>query len=222
MKRRAIEYQADMADQDVIGSTNSCEADCGHRVGGALWCRNLPAPHRRWESEGVGVSRRFLGSWPHGPGNLCEAAGALWLGSDARGLRGTVLDGEGRRRAAGLVSTGLRAMLVPRAPDGRRARRSGAACPIVEQDRPSGSRLRAASPDSGAAGERLGGGRAVRADAPVWALLLARGSRPRHRMTTSPSRSRRCRTAPATLARVHHRVADARMAPHRGRQRAAV
>ena len=112
MKRRAIEYQADMADQDVIGSTNSCEADCGHRVGGALWCRNLPAPHRRWESEGVGVSRRFLGSWPHGPGNLCEAAGALWLGSDARGLRGTVLDGEGRRRAAGLVSTGLRAMLV--------------------------------------------------------------------------------------------------------------
>ena len=101
-----------MADQDVIGSTNSCEADCGHRVGGALWCRNLPAPHRRWESEGVGVSRRFLGSWPHGPGNLCEAAGALWLGSDARGLRGTVLDGEGRRRAAGLVSTGLRAMLV--------------------------------------------------------------------------------------------------------------
>ena len=94
--------------------------------------------------------------------------------------------------------------------------------PIVEQDRPSGSRLRAASPDSGAAAERLGGGRAVRADAPVWALLLARGSRPRHRMTTSPSRSRRCRTAPATLARVHHRVADARMAPHRGRQRAAV
>ena len=94
--------------------------------------------------------------------------------------------------------------------------------PIVEQDRPSGSRLRAASPDSGAAGERLGGGRAVRADGPVWALLLARGSRPRHRMTTSPSRSRRCRTAPATLARVHHRVADARMAPHRGRQRAAV
>ena len=94
--------------------------------------------------------------------------------------------------------------------------------PIVEQDRPSGSRLRAASPDSGAAGERLGGGRAVRADAPVWALLLARGSRPRHRMTTSPARSRRYRTAPATLARVHHRVADARMAPHRGRQRAAV
>ena len=66
--------------QRGCGRTYACEADRGRRVGGAFGCRNLPAPHRRWEGEGEGVSRRFLAGGPHGPRGLCEAVGALLAG----------------------------------------------------------------------------------------------------------------------------------------------